>query len=295
MSVAADQATGLGTSRKSDSVMSYSTRGRASLVNTEAGSKQDLTFRELVGVAKSGWPFLLIFLSSIGGLVSAGVASDWIWVPLGLSIALLVTGSIAGLFVKPTYLQLMRAKEQLDQGLLSRQATYQDTLRTHLRDLLIELDVLTADTRISAYSHNGRAFVMITRFSNNPSLMMSGRAIYPQNQGLIAEAWQLGEACKVRLPEDPIEYASAALALYGLPREVTHNMTMRSRSLVGLRVMDGTDPIGVIILESTKRQRIGHTILKSMKTSSAWEAATRDMSASRSNLPDMLSVSEEGF
>lgn len=128
------------------------------------------------------------------------------------------------------------------------------------QSLLAELNLLNDHCRMTVYQHEpARAtFVSIGRVSHSPKLRKPGRAEYPDDQGLIAEAWTSTRATRFRLPEDPDEWA-AEVSLTGIPEDEALMIQMKSRSYVGVRLDYGMRKVGVLMLEGLKPQSVNST------------------------------------
>lgn len=114
--------------------------------------------------------------------------------------------------------------------------------------------------RISIYQLTSEGFVLRGRYSENRDYNRRGRTIYPLNQGCIGLAYQTGEFKRVRLP-DPnahkTNYYKTLESEYGIPETTARDFVMKSRSILGVRIdsLDGSDSLGVLVIESTKPQK----------------------------------------
>jgi hypothetical protein len=131
--------------------------------------------------------------------------------------------------------------------------------------------------RVTIYGHQQGVFVLLGRFSLTPKYNAVGRPFYPEDQGVIARAWQSGEA-HAELP-DPEQnwdrYLTISETEWNLPRDVIEKMGMRSCSYTAFPIYDhkGTTRIGVIVFESTvpnvfdekQRKRLGGAVKRANK------------------------------
>jgi hypothetical protein len=126
----------------------------------------------------------------------------------------------------------------------------------HQLSLLANTDLDFNDTeRISVYKHDGEAFVMLGRYSKNPDFDRRGRGFYPDNEGVIGQAWHHGEAVADDLPdfgEDPAGYIRCSREDWGIPEEVTRDFTMKSRNYVAFALEHPVrlERIAVVVFES---------------------------------------------
>ena len=108
--------------------------------------------------------------------------------------------------------------------------------------------------RISVYLHVGKDFNRIGRYSENPNYDKAGRKLYPENQGCIAKAWEQGTFQDVLPdPKNLEEYKKVLEERYNIDSKTADNLTMKSRSYVGIRLTDPRTRLhrGVIIFETT--------------------------------------------
>ncbi len=131
-----------------------------------------------------------------GSLAEGGVSVAMILV----GIALTGAGGVRALLQKPTYLELLIAKQAAERTSAAQAQQSGFLLRIMLAALASELE-LTATERVSLYLHDKAAFVMIARHSANPHFESAGRGIYPVDQGIIGDAWGDGVAYVSELPD----------------------------------------------------------------------------------------------
>jgi hypothetical protein len=110
--------------------------------------------------------------------------------------------------------------------------------------------------RISVYTQDSDAFIMLGRYSKNPEYQKPGRAIYPNDEGCIARAWRNGECFIADLP-DPTQVIDDYLGCleedWNIPRDTGQAFKMKSRSLSAFAI-EGSDRhrIAVVVFESTR-------------------------------------------
>lgn len=138
-------------------------------------------------------------------------------------------------------------------------------------ELIRECKVLNDHTRMTVYQHEPqrKTFVRLSRVSDNPLLTEPGRSEYPDHQGQIHETWTKGTTSKLRLPDDPQEWAEE-VSFSGIPTDVALSIKMKSRSLVGVRVDYKEHKVGVLIMESSNPQGVSNTHADKLKEHSAF-------------------------
>lgn len=222
---------------------------------------------------------------------------DHVWI-YWVAGALTLAGMGRGLILKPSYVELLRTTEQNEETLASHQAALKGVIETSLRALTDEVDSWNEHSRISCYTHNGNAFVMMARLSNNPHLATAGRAVYPEDQGVIAVAWKQGKAVRTGLPvSDTNAYRKMLSAEYRMTAGVVDRLSMKSASLLAVRVTDTRSEkhVGVVVLESTKPRGVTATTYKQLSESNTWRTFQTLMSTSADMLPNMAGANQEGF
>lgn len=149
--------------------------------------------------------------------------------------------------------QIAQLEDRAERGADKRRAAIGEKAHS----LLDELEILNPDTRITVYQHEPEreTFVSISRVSDNPKWQKSGRAEYPDDQGLIAEAWHGGRATKFELSSDPEAWAEE-VSMTGIPLDDAAKIAMKSLSYVGIRLDYGTRQVGVLMLEGTKPRSV---------------------------------------
>lgn len=126
------------------------------------------------------------------------------------------------------------------------------------RDLLKECDIDADDTRISFYQHHAeeKKFALVGRASRNPTLCQRGRPSYPDDVGIIAKAWQEETATDRVWFSDPEKWASYQERAHGMDRAAARRIHMKSLSFLGVRIDDGDQPFGILVIESKNRDRV---------------------------------------
>jgi hypothetical protein len=175
-----------------------------------------------------------------------------------------ITGSIK-IATKQTKLSVLeqdvrRLKEEkrlLEDRLQQTAQDYFELIRNRLASFANESLQLTADERISLYSHDGRAFILDGRYSRNRSYDRRSSRTYTEGQGCLGKAWETGECHIEQLPDPVTEltaYRREHIRSWNMPRDVVNRLTMLSLSLHGFRIDDDEsyEPLAVIVFETVK-------------------------------------------
>jgi len=147
-----------------------------------------------------------------------------------------------------------------------------------LTNLLAELRVDAARSRASVYRHGEGEFIMLARASTSQLLKRPGRGRYPDNEGIIGEAWDRGAALAFELPSTEARWRSKCTRDWGMSEESVAGIKMMSRSLVGVRIdADGStrDPVGLIVVESLDPLGISGEQADAITTLPSWELTRR--------------------
>jgi hypothetical protein len=212
------------------------------------------------------WPQLVTLLGTIG-MSFTGVAlrltnePAWGWLFL-VAAGASVTGNAGSWSQQQRMSALQRRNDELASRVGSLEdaadgyaASYFELISAEL-SLLYEALGFTDDERISVYKHDGRAFVVLGRYTKHPEYRQRGRPFYADDEGCIGQAWRHDEAFVDDLPdpeEAPGAYFDRLAREYGIARRTAAGLRMKSRSYAAFALDDpaGFQRIGIIVLEST--------------------------------------------
>lgn len=176
-----------------------------------------------------------------------------------------------------------RSKYIANQYKLDTREIIQDYLRDLSRDCGLGNDkgACRPDTRISVYCHDDEnsRFIPIARISGNPKYESAGRSSYPDSQGVIAAAWETGftrNAVKVNDEthwED--EWVKTQVNEWHFSEDVARNFSMKSRIFVAWRIEYANQFIGVVVIESTVKSRVGSGLKGKVESSPYFEPLMR--------------------
>jgi hypothetical protein len=138
------------------------------------------------------------------------------------------------------------------------EGTVLDLLRLELRALEDSAGYMSNE-RISIFRREGDALVLLARRSKRPSFDESlGRGRIPLHEGCAGKAWAEGWAYEPCLPDPGPETGPPARRWvarmqkeWNVPAEVAEVLTMRSQMYAAFRLETATEPVGVVVFEST--------------------------------------------
>lgn len=115
----------------------------------------------------------------------------------------------------------------------------------------------TTRERVTVYAmHPDGFFVRLARCSSNPNFEGSGRTKYPQDEGIVADAWahefSRTSISRNRCPNDGV-WPREMSELSGIPKKTLKAMIMKSKVLYAQRITNVATgkPCAVLVYEST--------------------------------------------
>jgi hypothetical protein len=113
---------------------------------------------------------------------------------------------------------------------------------------------LTINERVSLYKLDMDRFSCIGRHSDNEIFKAKPSRLYPNNEGCIAKAWQVGKVQDAGAPnpEDSLEnWVNYNIEKFNFSEDVLMNIKMKSRSFYGFRLRNTrNETIAVLMFES---------------------------------------------
>lgn len=161
--------------------------------------------------------------------------------------------------------QVEELEHQLEAAEDTARADYFDLFRNAMLSELAKYLGFEATERLSCYKHDGRQFVMLGRYSKNPKYNDRGRAVYPEDQGVLAAAWQRGEGyAYLPHPADERERFLEVLERdWNIDGETATGFTMPSQVLCAYAITDPNgDHVAVIVFESTRHNFLNRDDLR---------------------------------
>lgn len=227
--------------------------------------------------ASLGAIFSLIWAGYGDAIWAEGAWAFWVAVCLGL---LSLTFQVA--LQRPTYMELSRREEEAALESVSKSEAIERSLTILIRYLAEHCSMAANSDRVSVYYHHDRQFVMLARWSQNPSFKTPGRGTYPIGQGAIDDAWESSSAV-VELPETRPRWNQRLEKHHGFPKGTAAALTMHSQSIAALRIASNGDSVGVIVFESTVKKRATQDTLDTLEGSMLY-ATLRELVATVATL-----------
>lgn len=255
---------------------------------------------------KDAWHEPVLFVGAAAALFIDVVEDKFKWIPLVVAIGLLAIGTVRAYMVKVKTLDTETERDELREQLNYlesldnvRRAYFGGAVKTTLRNMTAEIGVKNVHTRATIYVHNGTRFAPFGRVSDNPIHEKVGRGFYPEDQGVIANAWQSGSDVCTDLPGTEPTRSKRVHKDFKIPVSVSKAFRMKSKSLIGVRISDVVDEtrghIGVVIVESMNARGVNNTHVKRVVESKTWHVLQMQLSGSRDFLPDVAEAERRGF
>lgn len=133
---------------------------------------------------------------------------------------------------------------------------HQKHVRTWMKGLFTQLG-FNSHARVTIYYESKDSFILLSRYSSNPSLKKTHKQKFQINQGVISKSWSHGEHFDDDSPEfdsNPNEYNSYMRKTYGYSQEQLEKINMKSCTFLGIAISDASEHIGVILFESTQKK-----------------------------------------
>lgn len=206
-----------------------------------------------------------------------------LWALAGICLGL--AGLSGQIVQRPTYTQLVEQRDRFREHAGRRSELLEEALATLMGRLSIELGVNRAHSRMSLYCHRDASFILLARTSDRQQWRAKGRPSYPDNQGVIGIAWDTGRATQFGLPEKASERVTE-LVKGGFAREEAKALKMPSRSLVGIRLTEGQEHVGVLVIESTMPRGVGTATLDLLEQSHMLPSLCTLMYSAKDHFPN---------
>ena len=153
--------------------------------------------------------------------------------------------------------------------------------------------------RISLYSHSGDSFTLLFRYSDDPSFKKKGRAVYPDNEGVIGEAYHRNSCAIANLPCPEINLEDWQKAQLDPNRgrmkkmETIHNLTMKSRSLIALPIRHGDDKHVIVVFESISPEKFALKEIEKALSGPLGEKLKKVLSRYKACIEPSISIAEK--
>jgi hypothetical protein len=197
---------------------------------------------------------------------SAGAWFFWAAVILGF-LALVFQIALQ----RPTYMELSRREEKAGQESAEKSKAIERSLTVLIRFLAHHCGLAGNGDRVSVYYHHDKQFVMLARWSQNPTFNSPGRGTYPVGQGAIGDAWDASSVV-AELPGSRVRWNQSLEKNHGFPPGTAETLKMHSQSIAAQRIATNGDAAGVIVFESTVKQRASRETLDALVDSKLYGA-----------------------
>lgn len=116
------------------------------------------------------------------------------------------------------------------------------------------------------YIHNGdNSFIPFGRYSLNPKYAKKGRPKYPDNQGCIAKGWENNwyfDNTFSNPDSNENEYLYKNKTTYSMDKAIVKRLKMKSTLFAVLRLDVKSNPIAVVVVESTNSNKYNENQIK---------------------------------
>jgi len=163
-------------------------------------------------------------------------------------------------------------RAELEENLGDLSAQYQAFFRDLLATLAHQELGYGMTERISVYRHDpeSHTFSMVARFSDNKTFDGPGRRLsYPEDEGVIGEAWANGSCTPEPLPDadkNETEYLNVTEQRFRIRKEAARNFRMQSCCYAAFALPHpsggGRGNIAVVVFESKELGKLGTEKLK---------------------------------
>jgi hypothetical protein len=206
------------------------------------------------------------------------------WLVIAAAFAIVwVVGRLT--FLRPTYADLARRAAQATREAEEKRSAIQRSLEAIIRRIALHVFKDAIDSRISAYSVEGDEFVLLARHSSDPTLERRGRPSYPMRQGAIGAAWSKKSSLFNSAAESRADWESEIARTEGFTVEEARALTMHARSICAVRLDNGPEKVGVIVLESETHQKFGVAELRRVRDSLLLDAAAEVVAVAHDHFP----------
>lgn len=219
-------------------------------------------------------------LTQAAGAVLLAVYPLWVQPWRGLSalmgVVLALVGALWALLLQPTRNALFGRIEQLERHITAHEAPNSERMTFLLETLLNALGLTGPEHRASVFVRkDDGAFTLVGRHSANGEYRTPSQTSYGADQGLVAATWRDIKSYIADLPTTRPAWDKAVARKFNMDFEEVCTLRMQSRSYGCLRVdrQNGavTEPVGVLIIESTDNDGIKPEMLDQIDRSLAWQ------------------------
>jgi hypothetical protein len=221
----------------------------------------EFTFAALIEVFKT--PITYVFISLMIYILSKGYQ----WLD---NQKLLNDNKELGISNYEQENRLRTASEDIDEFRAKIQFLYKELIRTWLRSSLKALNLFEPCCRVTLYYFKKNYFYYVGRYSVNPENSKENTLRFELNGGVISQAWRKQIHKDVICPEydenNPEPYFSYVGETYSFTREKVESLGMKSCQYYARRIDDTSEPIGVIVFESSLKNKFTERQIKRIES-----------------------------
>ena len=200
--------------------------------------------------------------------------------------------------VKKKYEQVSEKNEQLRHECNSKSINCYKLFSNYLYSYYEKFD-FTVNERISLYKLDMHLFSCIGRYSDNEVFNAKPSLLYPNGEGCIFKAWQIGKIQDAGAPDSEsnmADWISYHVEKFNFSEDVLKNIKMKSRSFYGFRLRNTQQKtIAVIIFESLNPNGIAFGKLDKFFNDCEKKNITRLIESLENHIPSLEMAKKEGF
>lgn len=177
--------------------------------------------------------------------------------------AVLLVGALVAQFVvqRPTYMRLASRLREAEQQSTAKSQVLEQAMQVLLRRIAGYCEADENSDRVSVYYFHEDRFVMLARYSRHPVYSQPGRPEYPAGQGAIGDAWDRGSIA-VDLPTTRARWEQRLVNHHGYSVAEAAALKMHCVGVAAIRIQVDHTSVGVLVFESTQRNRVGQTTIE---------------------------------
>lgn len=166
--------------------------------------------------------------------------------------------------------RLKNAFEDINEFRSKIKSLYRELIRTWLRSSLKALNLFEPSCRVTLYYFKKNYFYYVGRYSVNPENSRENTLRFELNGGVISQAWRKQIHKDVVCPEydenNSEPYFSYVMQTYNFSQEKVQSLGMKSCQYYARRIDDTSEPIGVIVFESSFKNKFTERQIKRIES-----------------------------
>lgn len=166
--------------------------------------------------------------------------------------------------------RLKSTSEDVDEFKSKIKFLYKELIRTWLKSSLKALNLFEPCCRVTLYYFKKNYFYYVGRYSVDPENSRENTLRFELNGGVISQAWRKQVHKDVVCPEynegDPEPYFSYVMQTYSFSEQKVSSLGMKSCQYYARRIDDTSEPIGVIVFESSSKNKFTERQIKRIES-----------------------------